>query len=85
MVMHCFYLIPGFDVNSAGNEESECLLPDAHEGYHLNKLNNGNYLSWGRYSCDEDCGFCGECFNYLEISEAEALAIITDPSKNNHD
>lgn len=82
--MDCCILIPHFDIKFA-HEFGECILPYAHYGYHLNKLRNGNYLSWGGYSCDEDCSWCGECFNWIEISKEEAEAIVDDPQKNNHD
>jgi len=82
----CNYLIPGFHHGITDEDrESECLLPYGHNGYHLNKLCEGGYISWGGDSCDEDCGWCGECFNYREISEAEALEILEDPNKNNSD
>jgi len=71
--MICNYLIPSFHPYLRDEDRcSECLLPRGHDGYHLTKLSDGSYMSWGGYSCDEDCGYCGECFNYLEISEAEA-------------
>ena len=73
--MRCNILIPRWDALFE-DENGECILANAHSGYHLNKLNNSMYLSWGGNACDELCEFCGECFNWLELSEAEAQAVI---------
>lgn len=62
-----------------------CFLVFGHAGYHLNKLEDGRYISWGGYACDKNCEHCGECFNWQEISEAEALDIISGRVENRHD
>lgn len=80
--MQCYILIPRF-ASRFKREFGECILPSGHDGYHLNKLNNGKYLSWGGNGCDEECEWCGECFCWIEISEKEARVIIADPNKNN--
>gem|GEM_PF-5026659 len=67
-------------------EESEgCLLQSAHVGYHLNKLKDGRYFSWGGFSCDERCNWCGECFNYDIISAEDAQLILQGKKQNNDD
>lgn len=51
---------PQFDFEE---QESEgCLLEYGHRGYHLNRLKDGRYISWGGNACDENCEHCGECF-----------------------
>ena len=80
----CNALIPQWDHKFEG-QMGECLLLSCHRGYHLNKLDNGKYISWGGNGCDETCEWCGECFIWIEITEEQAKAIIADPSKNNHD
>jgi|SRR3989344_5480252 len=79
-VEKCYVLIPQFDFQFC-DEEGECELPHAHGGYHLNKLKGGGYLSWGGNGCDESCEWCGECFNYFELSPAQARVILADPKK----
>ena len=79
--MGCYLLIPKFDQQFL-DEEGECLLPGAHKGYHLNKLNNGNYLSWGGNGCDESCEPDCECFNHIEIDKKTAKEIIAGTRKN---
>lgn len=84
--MVCHILIPDFHMGlSEEDKESGCLLPRAHQGYHLNKLSNGSYLSWGGNGCDKMCEWCGECFNWIEISEAEANDIIAGRVPNHDD
>jgi hypothetical protein len=80
--MQCFALVPNFHIHPFVEGESECLLPKDHKGYHLNKLKNGNYISWGGNGCDESCGWCGECFCHVEIDEKKALEILNDTKKN---
>lgn len=82
--MGCYRLIPKFRQRFL-KEKNECLLPANHEGYHLTKLNNGGFLSWGGYACDEDCGWCGECFNNHEIDIKTAREIMKGIRENFHD
>lgn len=79
--MDCYALIPKWDTRYE-KEFGECVLPQGHDGYHLTKLNNGSYLSWGGDGCDEECEWCGECFCHINISEKQALVIMNDLSKN---
>ena len=84
--MKCQTMIDHDCLYSRDEEEVEgCLLERAHAGYHLNKLNDGRYFSWGGFSCDDNCDWCGECFNYLTISEKEAQLIIQGRQKNYDD
>ncbi len=77
----CYLLIPRFDWRFR-NEEGDCVLPAGHFGNHLNPLNDGRYLSWGGCGCNEDCGWCDECFWWEKISRKQALAILSGKKEN---
>lgn len=77
----CYLLIPQWDYKFQG-EMGECVLPAGHMGNHLNRLDSGNYLSWGGDGCDDNCDWCGECFCWIEIPSEEASAIIAGTKEN---
>lgn len=79
----CEWLLPRYCVFlTPDNEILRCLLKTNHEGQHLIKLTNGQFVVWEPYPCGEDCGELCECFAYGKVSDAFAKELLSQTRSN---
>jgi hypothetical protein len=74
----CNWILPCFNLLlTPDGEVLDCLLREHLEGKHLVQLSDGRFILWEPEGQCEDCpmGEC-ECFDYCEISKAEANQLI---------